>query len=71
MYFNVSAVDCGAPPSVRASTSTPETVTITTYLATVQFDCNTGYEFSDTTVQKTMECQPDKTWNDIGDCQGG
>ena len=62
-------INCGTPATVNNATPTPATVTVTTYLATVQYDCNTGYEFSDATTQKTITCQADKSWDTVGHCQ--
>ena len=66
--LSLSAVDCGTAPTVSYSTSTPETVTVTSYLATVQFDCNTGYEFTDAASSKNITCNADASWDTIGDC---
>ena len=67
--FVFTVVDCGAPPVVAASTSSPESPA-TTEGSSVNYTCITGYEFSDGSTSQLVTCQSNSSWDQISACKG-
>ncbi len=70
LQYNIillSAVDCGSPSTIV--NGSPGTPTSTTYLRTVTYTCDTGYEVSNGVATATATCMANRMWEPAPTCQ--
>lgn len=69
LYLVSAAIECPStlPTAASATAGTP---TGLTYLSTVTYTCDIGYELSNGVDTQTVTCQDDKSWSTPEACTG-
>ncbi len=62
-----TVVDCGSPPTIVSGS--PGTPSSTTYLGTVLYTCDSGYEVSTGVTTATATCMASGNWGPLPTCQ--
>ena len=64
--YMITGVSCGDPPS--GTNPFPGSPSSTTYLGTVTYTCDTGYQISTGVTTATAICMADRSWGPLPTC---
>ncbi len=68
MINGYTGVSCGDPPS--GTNASPGPPSSTTFLGTVLYTCDTGYQISTGVTTADAICRADRTWGPLPTCSG-